>query len=1043
MGGDGPLWQPGMTPDGKPVAGSDLFRPPGAPAASEIDFFSSPMMAASEPPRASGPQSGAHTVIDLSDSGSAGGARGGDRRPDPLPRRPRPGDGGAAQPASGAAAAGLSQLTPPAGVGMAGVPDAWTGAPVSPPVAPPPATFPGGRDPQLPRRPRPEPAPEPVPMPPPPVALPPMPLAPPPAYPDPATGGFAAPGTQLPRRPVRPEPPATPTAMPAAPPVLPTGPPSVPVPVAPVAPVPAVPPLPDLPDAGAPVPFPEPDFGGRQGRGKGRGKGIKGPGLKGRSTRFTGEIEPPERMPDLFPTSFADVPDPIGADLQGPDDEPADEAFPVVPPPVAEPPRSRGGGRKGKPGRGKWNRKGRKGGDGFAEIEPQGELPDDAFLGADLGADPHDPLGPAATGPLPTGPGAPSGPGRFAAGPAPNAPAPRPRDEPDPHDPLSLPTPAEPRTGPRLAPRTAPRGLPVVDPAAADPYGQDAYAQDPYGQPGYDQAGYDQTGYPQPQQQGYDGYGQDPDPYAQDGAEPFADEDRAAAVAVQDHGRAGRNLPAAIGVGVGLGALALAGLFTKPQIFVAIESVVIVLAVWELSQALAAKHFVVPVIPLAVGSLGMLVSAFVAGEEGLLVSFMLTGFGILLWRIIDDLDGAVGDVAAGLFTAAYVPFLGGFAILLLAERRRPAARRRLHRRHDRERHRRLRRRRPVRPAPDGAHGQPEEVLGGLRRVRRGLPDRRRARRHAAAGGPLVRGRGPRRRGRRHGDPRRPGGVAAQARPRREGHGQPAARPRRDHGPPGLAAPDGPGGVRAAHAARAGRRPLTSPGVGRSEGSARQGDTPAIGAITECRDAEVQSAPDGARLPCGAGPADVHRAAAREAAAAPRRPLPGRAAGRRGGPRGAGVPRQAALGALLRAAVRRPARRPRAAHRPARPRPRPARGGAAAAAVEPVRRLECDGGTTVKTVWRLFDGALVESVLMRYPDRTTVCVSSQAGCGMNCPFCATGQAGLTRNLSTAEIVEQVVAAGRALARDEVPGGDGPRRATSSSWAWASRWRTTAR
>jgi 23S rRNA (adenine2503-C2)-methyltransferase len=92
-------------------------------------------------------------------------------------------------------------------------------------------------------------------------------------------------------------------------------------------------------------------------------------------------------------------------------------------------------------------------------------------------------------------------------------------------------------------------------------------------------------------------------------------------------------------------------------------------------------------------------------------------------------------------------------------------------------------------------------------------------------------------------------------------------------------------------------------------------------------------------------------------------------------------------------------------------------------VEPVRRLECDGGSTIKTVWRLFDGALVESVLMRYPDRATVCVSSQAGCGMNCPFCATGQAGLTRNLSTAEIVEQVVAAGRALARGEVAGGEG--------------------
>jgi len=90
---------------------------------------------------------------------------------------------------------------------------------------------------------------------------------------------------------------------------------------------------------------------------------------------------------------------------------------------------------------------------------------------------------------------------------------------------------------------------------------------------------------------------------------------------------------------------------------------------------------------------------------------------------------------------------------------------------------------------------------------------------------------------------------------------------------------------------------------------------------------------------------------------------------------------------------------------------------------PVRELACDEGTTRKTLWRLFDGALVESVLMRYPDRVTLCVSSQAGCGMNCPFCATGQAGLTRNLSTAEIVEQVVAANRALARGDVPGGTG--------------------
>ncbi|WP_040158527.1 23S rRNA (adenine(2503)-C(2))-methyltransferase RlmN [Mobilicoccus massiliensis] len=85
---------------------------------------------------------------------------------------------------------------------------------------------------------------------------------------------------------------------------------------------------------------------------------------------------------------------------------------------------------------------------------------------------------------------------------------------------------------------------------------------------------------------------------------------------------------------------------------------------------------------------------------------------------------------------------------------------------------------------------------------------------------------------------------------------------------------------------------------------------------------------------------------------------------------------------------------------------------------PVRHLTADEGATIKSVWRLHDGALVESVLMRYPRRATVCISSQAGCGMNCPFCATGQEGFTRNLSTAEIVQQVVEASRMLAEGDV-------------------------
>ena len=86
-------------------------------------------------------------------------------------------------------------------------------------------------------------------------------------------------------------------------------------------------------------------------------------------------------------------------------------------------------------------------------------------------------------------------------------------------------------------------------------------------------------------------------------------------------------------------------------------------------------------------------------------------------------------------------------------------------------------------------------------------------------------------------------------------------------------------------------------------------------------------------------------------------------------------------------------------------------------VTPLTEKACDGGATRKTLWRGHDGVLAESVLMRYPDRATVCISSQAGCGMACPFCATGQGGLQRNLSTAEIVDQVRRAA-AQARDGV-------------------------
>jgi len=78
-------------------------------------------------------------------------------------------------------------------------------------------------------------------------------------------------------------------------------------------------------------------------------------------------------------------------------------------------------------------------------------------------------------------------------------------------------------------------------------------------------------------------------------------------------------------------------------------------------------------------------------------------------------------------------------------------------------------------------------------------------------------------------------------------------------------------------------------------------------------------------------------------------------------------------------------------------------------LEAVKESHADDAQTVKTLWRLDDGGLIESVLMHYPDRSTLCVSSQVGCAMGCSFCATGQAGFTRHLTTGEIVEQVARA----------------------------------
>jgi phosphatidate cytidylyltransferase len=142
---------------------------------------------------------------------------------------------------------------------------------------------------------------------------------------------------------------------------------------------------------------------------------------------------------------------------------------------------------------------------------------------------------------------------------------------------------------------------------------------------------------------------------------------RVGARAASKQGKAGRNLPAAIGVGVGLGAVVVASLFIRREVFLAVVAVALCLALWELTNALAQRHVAVPLVPVAVGTVAMLVAAYTAGGQALAVCFVLTAVAVVIWRTSEGPDGALRDVAGGIFAAAYLPLLAGFVVLMLAE----------------------------------------------------------------------------------------------------------------------------------------------------------------------------------------------------------------------------------------------------------------------------------------------------------------------------------------------------------------------------------------
>ena len=130
--------------------------------------------------------------------------------------------------------------------------------------------------------------------------------------------------------------------------------------------------------------------------------------------------------------------------------------------------------------------------------------------------------------------------------------------------------------------------------------------------------------------------------------------------------KAGRDLKAAVGVSLLLGGLVIGTLILDARAFLVVVVVAVGYGAWELRRAIATKGITIPLVPLLLGTAGMLVSAYLRGPEALVVTFGLTIVGLLVWRVADGLAGAARDLGAAALVSFYPVFLGGFASLMLA-----------------------------------------------------------------------------------------------------------------------------------------------------------------------------------------------------------------------------------------------------------------------------------------------------------------------------------------------------------------------------------------
>ena len=130
--------------------------------------------------------------------------------------------------------------------------------------------------------------------------------------------------------------------------------------------------------------------------------------------------------------------------------------------------------------------------------------------------------------------------------------------------------------------------------------------------------------------------------------------------------KAGRNLPAAIGVGVVLGGLALLTLLTVKATFLIYMGAALAVGLHELAGAFKTKDINIPLVPVALGGAAMLTAAYWAAGGAVMAAFALTVLGILVYRMFGGTDGYVKDVTAGLFATAYLPLLGATVAAMLA-----------------------------------------------------------------------------------------------------------------------------------------------------------------------------------------------------------------------------------------------------------------------------------------------------------------------------------------------------------------------------------------